>query len=219
MGRRQTIFPSEIRTPYVRFSSTEKTTWSPATKRRRGSGRCPAPARPARRSSRGALAASVEAADEHEPVRDRGRRSRALRPARSEQAPVARVEGDDLAGARDAVDPGAVGRRARVEALVPERVPAHVRRPEPRAGPPVQAEDRARVRGDADAGAVDGRARVDAASRRICPANAAGRRVDRVHASVRDTEVDEAVDDDGRRLHLARRRHAPTAGRARGRVP
>ena len=106
------------------------------------------------------------------------------------------VERDELAGPGGHVEPLAVRRGARVEALVAHDAPLHVGAPELGAVRAAQAEDRARVGRDADAVPPDGRARVDPAARVVGPADRARRHVDREQAAVGGAEVGDVVRDD-----------------------
>src|SRR5204862_7375348 len=115
------------------------------------------------------------ASDEDPALSDRRRRvAPGVDVLRPQDAPAPGRERDDLAGAADRVDAGAVGGCARVEALVAEDAAAHIRAPEPVSVEAPQAEDTSRVRRDEDAVAVNRRARIDATARVVSPANAAG---------------------------------------------
>ena len=115
---------------------------------------------------------AVEAAREHASVGDRGRR--VAEPAdagRPDDVPVRGVERGDLARARDAVDPLAVARRARVEALVAECVA--LRGTSSSARRPSRDRGRRTSRQYVVTHTVppnDGRARVDAPTRLVRPA-------------------------------------------------
>ena len=114
-----------------------------------------------------------------------------------------------LARPRDRVEPLAVGRGARVEALVAEGVPLHVRAPELLPVALAEAEDRARVRRDAHAAVGERRARVDPAAGVERPPHPAGVDVDGEEPAVRRPEVGRVPRDRGRRLDLRVRPELP----------
>ena len=154
---------------------------------------------------------AVEAADEDAVVADRRRR---VAPARTGRAvhstcPLRASSATIVPERADRVEPAAVGRGARVEALVAERVALHVRDPEPRAVLRPQAEDRAGIRRDAHAPVGERRARVDPAAGVVDPADLAGLGPDREEAPVGRAEVGDPLDDRRRRLDLRVRAQLP----------
>ncbi len=203
--------PSSTRSAYVRFSSVEKKTYGPITT-----------GAPSIRPSTDVLQSSspvgrakcpessVEPAGEDAPVRDRGRRVAEPAHARMpHDAARGRVERVDGARACDRVEPRAVRRGARVEALVAERVALEVRRPLLFAGSSIEADERARICRHAHAAAEHRRARIDPAAGLIRPADAPGVRSHREQPPVVRAEEGRSVDDDRRRLDLASRANLP----------
>ena len=103
----------------------------------------------------------------------------------------------------------AVGRGARVEALVPEQIALDVRRPELVAVRAPQADDRAGVGRDADTVSPDRRARVDSSPRVVGPADGPAGHVDGEEPPVGRAEVGGVVDRDRRRFDPTRRPDTP----------
>ena len=160
--------------------------------------------------ARNARSDAVEAADEDDAVRDRGRRvAESTDAGRPDDVAVLRVDRDDRPRARR---PSRCARRRSTGSRRSSRsgtCPA--RRTSSRSPRPcrVEADDGTCIGRDADTIAEDGRARVDTTARVVRPADAAGVGAHREEAPVGRAEVREAVDDDGGRLDLARRLHLP----------
>src|SRR5262249_48799766 len=115
----------------------------------------------------------VEAAGEDLSVRDRGRRvAEPSHTGRPHDTAVGGVHCDDLPRARDRIQPGAVTRGTRVEALVAERIALEIRRPTLGPRTAVEADEGAGVIRDAHGLADDRGTRVDAAARLVGPYDA-----------------------------------------------